>query len=284
MLRALRTNRDGLVIPRVRALHRGRQPDLLNVTQGYLGTTSAAAAAAWTRNGRAQPPAEPTKRARGPPWYLRQGGRDGDCTISRLQLRGIPDECTRTYRGGRDGAGKPLPGPSPTDVAYLEMLHAVQPGSVYGIWRHEEKLRHLIKKRFQWWIPASCASASSTSTSGAAGVSPRATYSGLGACSACRRSRAPALRVWIWTGTVAGRPRPGGLRVGPEPPPRGPPPAVGAQLPPGAAQQPAPPVEDFDTNGRAAGTAEPGRSRVGRELSEPVERLTLRFDVNETGT
>jgi Ca2+-binding EF-hand superfamily protein len=42
-------------------------------------------------------------------------------------------------------------------IQYLEMLHLAQPGA-HGAssgeeWRHEEKLRKLIKKRFQWWVP-----------------------------------------------------------------------------------------------------------------------------------
>ena len=46
-------------------------------------------------------------------------------------------------------------GAKPGEVRYLEMLHTVAPGRAgYGeIWRHEERLRQLIKKKFQWWKP-----------------------------------------------------------------------------------------------------------------------------------
>ncbi len=39
-------------------------------------------------------------------------------------------------------------------VLDLEMLHLGQVGPRSElIWRHEERPRQLIKKRFQWWVP-----------------------------------------------------------------------------------------------------------------------------------
>ena len=48
----------------------------------------------------------------------------------------------------------------PTEVLHLDLLHLITPGNSSNpnrlggdVWRHEEKLRQLIKRRFQWWVP-----------------------------------------------------------------------------------------------------------------------------------